>query len=304
MISKTTPQPSAATAAGRPPAVGGFALLAGVMAAAALSIPMTAAAATPTHRVRVAAQRSVPVKPNHGRPSTAPNRPKQARRGVHARIASACGSTAPDVYLRTLNYNTTWVGGSLRLDATTSCDIGPSPFYTELYDATTGTYLKVCGTGTDCYANVSQAVATTHRFMAYVTTSRDYGFPPATMQRYSNPTWITWSNSGWQTALISYQGNTTFTAFANRDVGLTPYRIEIYEFTYDQGGHITTNTLLKACGSGTACTLANAPYAGKGLVAFIAHRHISLLGAYYGTVVEPNDIQANSEVQQEVHPIG
>jgi hypothetical protein len=60
------------------------------------------------------------------------------------------------------------VGTATTLTAITSADIGPSPFWTEIYDATTQTRLVTCGYGTSCSATVSQSVATTHEYIAYL----------------------------------------------------------------------------------------------------------------------------------------
>lgn len=141
------------------------------------------------------------------------------------------------------------VGGSVSLLATTSRDIGPSPFFTEIFDATTATLLAICPTGTSCSASVSQAAATTHTFRAFLSPASST-FPPPGAQRTTPLYFVTWASSGLSVSLSNPRFVSTFTqsvtATANIDVGPTPYWIEIF----DQ----TTGTRVAVCGSGTTCT--------------------------------------------------
>jgi len=56
--------------------------------------------------------------------------------------------------------------------ATTTADVGPSPFYIEIFDTTTATLVKACGLGTSCAAPVSQAAASTHAYQAFLSPCR------------------------------------------------------------------------------------------------------------------------------------
>ena len=60
------------------------------------------------------------------------------------------------------------LGATTVLTASTKLNVGPTPFYIQIFDATTGTRLAECGVGTSCSAVVSQSAATTHRYAAYV----------------------------------------------------------------------------------------------------------------------------------------
>lgn len=141
------------------------------------------------------------------------------------------------------------VGGSTTLVATTARDIGPSPFFTEIFDATTATLLAICGSGTSCSATVSQAAATTHTYRAFLSPASST-FPPPGAQRTTGLYFVTWASSGLSVSLSAPVFVSTFTqsvtATANIDVGPTPYWIEIF----DQ----TTGTRVAVCGSGTTCT--------------------------------------------------
>jgi hypothetical protein len=157
------------------------------------------------------------------------------------------------------------VGTAATLTATTSTDIGPSPFWIQIYDATTGTRIGVCGYGTSCAVSVSQSVATTHEYIAYVA-SYGTAYPPAGIQATSRLNFVTWSNLGWRVSLSAPAGtftSETVTAFANGNVGPTPYYIEIF--------NESTGSLLAVCASGTTCSVVFTPsYGGSSLVAFIS----------------------------------
>jgi hypothetical protein len=173
------------------------------------------------------------------------------------------------------------VGTASTLTATTSQDIGPSPFWTGIYDVTTGTRIAVCGYGTTCSAAVSQAAATTHEYIAYLA-GNSTAYPPPGIQQTSLLGFVTWSGLRWQVSLSAPAvtfGSETVTATANGDVGPTPYYIEIFN---------ETGTRLAACGYGSTCSVTFTPsYAGSNLVAFISG---------YSTSFPPSAIVASSNV--------
>jgi hypothetical protein len=173
------------------------------------------------------------------------------------------------------------VGASSTLTATTSEDIGPSPFWTEIFDVTTGTRVAVCGYGTTCSATVSQAAAATHEYVAYLS-ANSAAYPPPSIQETSLLSFITWSNLGWRVSLSAPSGtygSETVTATTNANVGPTPYYIEIFN---------ETGVLLAVCGSGTSCSATFTPsYAGSDLVAFVTS---------YSTAFPPAGIVASSNV--------
>jgi hypothetical protein len=173
------------------------------------------------------------------------------------------------------------VGSATTLTATTSSDIGPSPFWTEIYDATTHVRLAVCGYGTSCSTAVSQAAATTHQYIAYLS-SNTAAYPPGSIQETSLSSFVTWSSLGWRVSLSAPAvtfGSETVTATANGNVGPTPYYIEIFD---------ETGTRLTECSSGSSCSVTFTPsYGGSHLVAFISG---------YSTVLPPAGIVASSNV--------
>jgi hypothetical protein len=174
------------------------------------------------------------------------------------------------------------VGTGATLTATTSADIGPSPFWTEIYDVTTGTRVAVCGYGTSCSTTVSQGAATTHEYIAYLS-NYAAAFPPPGIQETSRVSFITWSGLGWRVSLSAPSatyGSETVTAYANGNVGPTPYYIEIF--------NESTGTRLAECGWGSACSVTFTPsYSGSNLVAFISG---------YAAAFPPAGIVASSNV--------
>jgi hypothetical protein len=180
--------------------------------------------------------------------------------------------------------NTLPVGNTSTLTETSSSNIGPTPFYVQIWDTTTGTLLVQCGSGTTCSVNVSQSVATTHTYIATFAgfTSSAAAYPPPTPQSTSATSYVTWTGSGLLVSLtapaITVNGPETVTATASINVGPTPYYIEIF----DENG-----TLLHSCGSGTTCSFSYTParQPGSNLVAFISSSSATL---------PPANIQASS----------
>jgi hypothetical protein len=172
------------------------------------------------------------------------------------------------------------LGGMTVLSASTILNVGPTPFYIKIFDATTGTRVAECATGTSCSALVSQSAATTHRYIAYVS-ALSLAFPPPSIQDTSSSVFVTWSPTGWRISLsaLDIGGNVTAIANANMDVGPTPYYIEIL----NQNG-----TLLRECPSGTSCTASFfLPSGSEDLVAFLSALSTSL---------PPVNTQASSNV--------
>ncbi len=181
------------------------------------------------------------------------------------------------------------VNGTTTLTATASADVGPSPFYIQIYNATTGTFLKTCGFGTTCAVTATKNFATTQRFVAYVS---DYGtaYPPTGIQATSNPSFVTWTNGLYRVSLASsyvslFQRN--LTATSNINVGPTPYYIEIF--------NASTGARIAVCGSGTTCSVTvNTTLSKTHYVAFVSS---------YDTALPPLNTQTSSNVVTLSSPI-
>jgi hypothetical protein len=164
-------------------------------------------------------------------------------------------------------------------------DIGPSPLWLEIFDATAGSRASVCGSGTSCTATVSQSAATTHRYIAYLSHNTT-AYPPTGIVNTSGFNFVTWTTTGWNVALTAspiftaaYQP-VLLTATTNRDVGPTPHYIQIF----DEDG-----TRVYVCGAGTSCSFSYTPRA-DGI-----NRLVAFVSAFDG-VLPPANIQATSNV--------
>ena len=189
---------------------------------------------------------------------------------------------------------TTTVGATTTITSSTDTDIAPTIYYNRVYDATTGTLLTTCATGTSCSISVTQAQATTHEYRSYLLDSSvPAAYPPGFPQAgHSNPAFVTWAASGWQVALTGVRqadGSALVTATANRDVQPTPYYIEIFN-AYD-------GTFLASCAGGTACTVNSGCSLGSyacQVVAFVANYDRAFIPA--GTQANSNTIGTQTGV--------
>lgn len=184
---------------------------------------------------------------------------------------------------------TVGVGGSTTLTATTTIDVGPTPFFIEIYDVTTGTQVGVCGSGTTCSAVVSSSSATTQEYVAYIA-SGSTAFPPPGIQASSADSYVTWakiylalrgSSGGWTLSLSApryTESQETVTATANADVYPTPYYIEVFDEA--------TGRMIGDCGSGSSCSITYVPTEESNLVAFVSDLSTALPPA--GAVASSN----------------
>ncbi|QSQ27131.1 hypothetical protein JY651_20425 [Pyxidicoccus parkwayensis] len=174
------------------------------------------------------------------------------------------------------------VGSTTTLSVSSYYDVGPSPFYIELFDTTTGTFLKRCGSGTLCTVDVSQTTAGTHTYRAFLSQYGD-AYPPPGIQESTATHYVTWTSSAWSVSLSTDTSGTysyvTLTATASADVSEYPYAIQIFD---DKGRQVAY------CAYASVCSVQYWPtLQGNDLVAFIA---------LPSKVLPPPDIQASSKV--------
>jgi hypothetical protein len=260
-----------------------------ITAAAGITIfAMTGApalAATAPHgkpALPASAASTAPARTVHNAPVPAPRKPASR---IHA--DTSCANEFEILSGFTTSATTVPVGTSVTLTATMTCDIGPTPYYVQIFDATTGALVATCGAGTSCGATVSQGVASTHDYIAYLD-SYSTTFPPASVSETSLNRYVTWEalSGNFYVSLFGpanvayFAGPGTYTAYVNQNVGPTPYWIEIFDET--------TGTLLAVCGTGTSCTASFTPsYTGDNLVAFVSG---------YSTTLPPAATQASSGI--------
>ena len=139
-------------------------------------------------------------------------------------------------------------GGTTTLTATANRDVGPSPFFIEIFDQTTHAFLADCAFGTTCSTTVTQFGSTVRSYVAYISRF-GAGYPPPSVRAVSGTvtvSWLTVSLSASPTALTP-GGTTTLSATASLDVGPTPYWIEIFD--------PATGIVLAYCGFGDTCSV-------------------------------------------------
>jgi hypothetical protein len=137
---------------------------------------------------------------------------------------------------------------SITLSAYANNDVGPSPYWLSIYNASTGALLNYCGWGYSCSATYTALAITTQAFRAYVA---DYPstFPPsgvAAMSGFVYTTWIAVTNLTASPQYLRPNQATTITVSANVDVGPTPYWLEIFDGS--------TGQIVAICASGWTCS--------------------------------------------------
>jgi hypothetical protein len=97
-----------------------------------------------------------------------------------------------------------YTGEQVGLTASTSLNVGPTPYWITIFDATTGTMVAYCGTGTTCYAYPSQSSDTTHAYVAYVSALTN---PPSSIVATSATVRVTWAHyepgGGWFAGFVT-----------------------------------------------------------------------------------------------------
>jgi hypothetical protein len=223
--------------------------------------------------------------PSPSPPTTAPD-PKKPQLGAVQAAANGFVVTPSFTGPLSAGSNTLSLRGSTTLTIATNMDVGPTPYYIEIFDislppdAGIGTLLVACGSGTTCTTGpVSYSFADTHRFVAYVS---GYGTsaPPPNVVATSAKTFVTWSSKGYTLSLPTgvgcvAPGTGQVTATSSVDVGPTPYYIEIFD---------PSGSRLNTCGYGTTCT-ATFMCGAIGLSAFISD---------FNAVYPPLPVQASS----------
>jgi hypothetical protein len=172
-------------------------------------------------------------------------------------------------------------GGTTTLTASANEDVGPTPYYIEIFDQTTGANVGWCGFGSTCSTSVTQTTSTIRDYIAYIALL-GFSNPPPDIQATSGTVTVTWlsvSLSASPSALLP-GGTTTLTATASLNVGPTPYYIEIFDQT-------TGANVGAVCGSGTTCSaLVSQPFP-------TTHAYVAFVSGY-GTGFPPPNVRATS----------
>jgi hypothetical protein len=183
-------------------------------------------------------------------------------------------------------------GAAVTLTATWDCDIGPTPYWVQIYDTVTGELVGNCGAGTTCTATVTEPGSSTHNYEAFID---EGGSTPPTPDGDNNSVnaYVTWQSPGdhisvslsGPSAIGWDSGPGIYTAYANHHF---PFYIEIFDEA--------TSTLLAACFPGNSCTVSFTPGQGSltDLVAFVS-RHRSTALPPVGTMASSNVLVTTQE---------
>lgn len=136
------------------------------------------------------------------------------------------------------------IGGSVTLTASSDIDVGPTPYWLDIVDSTTGKVIANCGAGITCSASVSEVLAGTHNFYAEVS-----GYDGASpIEKVSSTIAVTWYDLYFSASAtyVPVGTSVTLTATTNINVGPTPYYIIIKDST--------TGYTLNTCGTGYSCS--------------------------------------------------
>jgi len=171
-------------------------------------------------------------------------------------------------------------GHGITLSAYASLDVGPTPYWLEIYDQSTGGLVARCAYGSSCSGSSVQYAPTTHSFIAYIGSYSDYN-PPASIAATSNTVYCTWlSVSLYASPQYSAPGTgVRLTAYANTDVGPTPYWLEIFD--------TSTGANLAICASGSSCAGSETQYVAT------VHSFAAYISGY-GTGNPPPSVQVSA----------
>jgi hypothetical protein len=172
-------------------------------------------------------------------------------------------------------------GGTTTLTATASLDVGSTPFFIEVFDATTATLIAQCGFGTSCATGVTQSGSTVQDYIAYVA-DQSSTFPPPDVRAASGGVFVSWVTVTLAVSPTSLGigDPATAVATASLDVGPTPFYIEIF----DETSHVN----IAVCGSGTVCV-------GSATRNTVGEDFLVAYVSAFSTAFPPPDIRATAD---------
>jgi hypothetical protein len=149
-----------------------------------------------------------------------------------------------------LTTNLTAVTGSspVQITATAAVDVGPTPYDLEIFDATAGTLVTLCGRGSTCTATVARADASTHRYVASIA-PWSATFPPSGHIGTSPPAYVTWAAQPVPLTLTNVSPEEEDIARADPAQPVPPgTHTELYWERDNVDGTIASFTLKQTCG--------------------------------------------------------
>ena len=136
-------------------------------------------------------------------------------------------------------------GGTTTLTASTDKDVGPTPFFIEIFDLKFGVNVAICGVGTSCSVAVSHDQAD----LTYVAYVSQFGtaLPPPGIVATSNVVEVIWLSVSLNAApaVMAPGDTTTLLALSALDLSNTRFSIEILD--------VSADVAVAVCGFDNAC---------------------------------------------------
>ncbi|MFL6110726.1 MAG: hypothetical protein ACJ786_05180 [Catenulispora sp.] len=222
-----------------------FALVGGLFAAAAT--PAVATTAAPAHTAAApahttAAPKPVPAPP----PGVAVGSVKVPKpSGSHAKAVSPLTTWSVTLTASSTNL---WPTQFTTLTATSNNDVGPTPYYIDIRNQSTGVLVGHCGTGTVCSVAVTSNTPADQGLIAYLSDATDVnGNHAVAFSRSISVTWMGVDLSLTASAYTLPAGNvSTLTVTAGSDISSSPFYLQIWD--------TTTGAFLIGCGFGNTCS--------------------------------------------------
>jgi len=157
--------------------------------------------------------------------------------------------------------------------------VGPTPYYVEIFNSSTGSIEAWCGFGVTCATVVAQSGSTVQNYVAYISVFGTASPPPSIQATSSTQvvSWLTVTLEATGQFLAPGQA-VTLTATASLDVGPTPFWIEIVDV---EGA---TSPII--CGFGTTCS-ASVTHSG-------AFSNFAAYVSRFGTTDPPPDVRSEA----------
>jgi hypothetical protein len=205
--------------------------------------------------------------------------------GLSGAVAGAAAPASADSFFVELSASppSLAVNQPTTLTATTGTDVGPTPWYIDIYDMTAGKLLRACGSGTTCSVSVTEGLETTHAFVAYVAAPSPTPLPSG-LQGTSDTAFVTWTNSGIRVTLtgpevvnVQQDGPGNYTATTNVNVETISPNVPAVLIIYDE----TTGSMIGFTTVGHTVSYHITPSeSGDYLVAFVEH-YIQVQSQFY-----------------------
>lgn len=178
--------------------------------------------------------------------------------GLATAVPMARPAAAQTAWTVTLSASKTTptINQAVTLTAVTNQDVGPTPYWIDIYDLGNNSLVTDCGFGTTCSGTVNKQTPTCDTYQAYVADLSSSN-PPSNIQATSNPVTVCWQlpsppTPPWTVSLVGQPTQTVagtpaaLAAVTDNNVGPTPYWLEIYD--------LNTAQSVAICATGVDCT--------------------------------------------------